>query len=743
MDKKNFLINVSIILIIFFIAIFIRIESTNLNGIPDVEKSFYIMDEEGHPYMYELDSYYNYRLTKNFIEFGYLGDSHINGIEWDSLSYSPPGVPMDYPPLLMYVTAFIYKIINFFGSVSLLTICFWLPMFFSPLAGVGAYFFVKRFTNHIASMITGILMVLAPFYLLRTIPGWFDTDMFNLLFPILIVWFFMEAVHSKTIQKTIFYTFLSSISIFLFSMAWNGWQYLFYIISIFTFIYILWRYINRKPIKDCSIIYLIFAGSSLFFILIFTGYINFIKPFYGLLEFFNLIVVNNVWSPWPDLYIAVSELGRPSIIEVISGLGLIVLAIGIFGVFFIFRIFMDKQMKELYLKRMSWFFYLFLLIWIILGFLSLFKGARFIILLIPPLAICAGVTIGILVEYMGNILHNNRFKNLSYILFIIILVLPQFLTAYDSLEKRAPLANDDLWDSAQWIRYNTPKDTLIISDWSYGHFYSAIAERPVAFDGRSAYIETLPIRKFYNDKLTFNGKIPNTSREYWISRAFSTSDEKLSVGIFRMLSTSGDSAYLILDDLTGNTTKSVMILNDILGLDKNSAADVLQNRYNFTKGQSLEILNYTHPDRVRPFVIVTYDRMIKTGKWDFYFGNWDFNDVQGVNYTYSVGTFNSSNDTINSSNKVHFNPKTGKISWNNSEPSCVVEVADDRIEKRSINKKSNFCIWILWDDKKTVVIDKKFENSLFTKLVLEKRNTEYIKILYKNKKVILWKVTSY
>jgi len=50
---------------------------------------------------------------------------------------------------------------------------------------------------------------------------------------------------------------------------------------------------------------------------------------------------------------------------------------------------------------------------------------------------------------------------------------------------------------------------------------------------------------------------------------------------------------------------------------------------------------------------------------------------------------------------------------------------------------------LLWDNEQTVVIDKKFENSIFTKLVLEKRNTEYIKILYKNKKVILWKVTSY
>jgi dolichyl-diphosphooligosaccharide--protein glycosyltransferase len=53
-----------IILIIFSIGFFLRVESVNLSGIPDNEKSFY-QDQNGLPYMYELDSYYNYRLTEN------------------------------------------------------------------------------------------------------------------------------------------------------------------------------------------------------------------------------------------------------------------------------------------------------------------------------------------------------------------------------------------------------------------------------------------------------------------------------------------------------------------------------------------------------------------------------------------------------------------------------------------------------------------------------------------------------
>ena len=52
-----------------------------------------------------------------------------------------------------------------------------------------------------------------------------------------------------------------------------------------------------------------------------------------------------------------------------------------------------------------------------------------------------------------------------------------------------------------------------------------------------AYIETVPTRKYDNNPFGFNGKSPNTSREYWIYRALSTSNETLSVGILNMIAT--------------------------------------------------------------------------------------------------------------------------------------------------------------------------------------------------------------
>jgi len=740
MSKKSLISTLIAICLILTIAIFFRLESINLIGIPDNEKSFY-QDENGLPYMYEMDSYYNYRLTRNFLDHGYMGDELVNGIEWDLHSYYPPGVPMDYPPLIIYLTSFFYKIINFFANTPLLVVSFWMPLFIGPLAGVAIYFFVKRFSNDVAGLTAGILAVIAPIYLLRTVPGWFDTDMFNLIFPILITWFFMEAVHNDNFKIKTLFTIISSFSLFIFAIAWNGWQYIFYLIAGYTLIYIIWAKFKGKKVKNCFKVFLIFLSSSFILILTFSGFITILKPIYGLIDINKLIGVGKPWSPWPDLYVAVSELQVPSVNEIISDIGLMLLALGFLGIILIFRFMIIKQLKSIYLYGVSKFFYLFLIAWLVIGFLSLLKGARFIILLIPPLAISSGIAVSILLKYLENFIKDKKLIRALSLILIFILIIPQFLVAQDSLNLLKPAVNDDLWNSAQWIKANTTIDTFIITDWSYGHFYSAIAERSVSFDGRSAYIETLPIRKFYGDNLTFNGKIPSTSREYWISHAFSTTNETLSAGIFRMLAYSGDYAYLTLDKYTENTTRSVEILNNILGVNRTSAQEIL-NRYGFNKKQVIEILDYTHPQNEKPFVVITNDRMVNTGRWDLYFGEWDFNKELGGNYTYTVGVTSLNGTVINSANNVTINIENGKVTWKNREPYCFIQIIDNNVDKRYINPNSDFCVILLGDIDKTVVLDKKFENSLLIRLVLEKKDTNCFDSIYKNKKIVVWNVTS-
>ena len=741
MSKKQLIITIAIISIIFLVGFTLRVESTQLPGVPSSEHAYY-EDANGHPYMYDMDSYYNYRLTKNYLEHGYMGDTKVNGREWDFHSYAPSGVPMDYPPLIVYLTAFFYKFVNLFTFVPLLSVCFWLPAFFAPLAGVVAYLFTRRFTNNYGAVAAGILTVTAPFYFMRTVPAWFDTDMFNVFFPILVTWLFIEAVQSENKRLRIVYAVLSAVSMLIFSMAWNGWQYQFYIIITFSIIYVVWRKLKGESVKDFLVIFIIFSVLTLLLVGVVTGFLNVMKFVMGPLQLASLSSTDGPWAPWPDIYVSVSELGIPSFSEIVTGVGISFL-VGIFGFFWILRVMLNKELKEQFLSKMTWFFYLLLISWTVVGFFSLTKGARFIMLLIPPLVISSGIMVGLAVDYLSLLKKSERFnlfqRNKTYITLIslcivLLLTLPAVLSTCETMKILQPLANDDIWNAATWINSNTPNDTVIITDWSYGHLFSAVADRPVAFDGRTAYVETLPSRQF-DSAYPYGSQSPSTSREYWIDMAFSTTNESLSYGIFQMIATSGDRAYITLDKYTKNTTESVEILNNILGLDKGSAKNVLVNEYNLSNNSADDILNFTHPNNPRHFVVVNVG--VK-GSWYFKFGTWNFNTLYMGNYTYSQGNLNFSGNYFVSDNGVTLDSKTGSVTWENETPYCLIKIRNGVIEKSYLNKTSNICILLQMDTKKDVVLDKRFENSLFAKIAVERNNSVYFTPIYENEVVSVW-----
>ena len=744
MKRKDTIIMIISILFIFIVGFLIRLDYATLPRVPSDEKAF-LMDSNGLPYMYELDSYYNYRFTENFIEHGYLGDTKINGTEWDMHSYYPPGVPMDYPPLIVYLAAFIYYLINLFASIPLLTIVFWIPAFIAPLSGIVAYFLVRRFTNDFGAIAAGIFIVTAPMFTYRTMAGWFDTDIFIIFFPLLITLLFFMAVDNRNnFRRGLSFAVFAAFSMFIYSLAWNGWQYIFYFIILFSAIYIIWCNYKGRKVKNYIVVYLTFLIGSLLLIGLLSGFINVYKLFMGPLELVNMS--QNPWAPWPDVYATVSELGRPSLLEIISSVGLIFFS-GLFGFIWMFRVMIDRKLKNSVLYRMNWFFYSFLLLWAVVGFFTLFKGARFIMMLIPPMGVSGGIFIGIVMEYLGKLKNINRFdifkrrKNLVNILAILILIgltIPAAFNANERISHLQPFANDDWRSASEWIHDNTSNDTVIISQWSYGHFFTVTADRPVVFDGRMGYIETLPSRS-YGDAYPFGDKSPGIYRKYWIDKAFSTSNETLSSGIFRMLSSSGDLAYISLNNYTKDSAKSVEILNNILGVNKEAANDLLINNYHLRQEQAESILKYTHPTETHPYVVVTLDRFLFIGNDVFKYGEWDFNKNNGSNITYSNTKFNISNGILNTTDGLKMNMDSGIITWNNKTPYKLITISDNSNTQRIMDNKSDFIVFLQMDDEIAIVMDKNFENSLFTKLVIERKNSTDFEVVYKTNKVYIWK----
>jgi len=535
---------------------------------------------------------------------------------------------------------------------------------------------------------------------------------------------------------------------FLFATAWNGWQYYFYLIIVFSILWLCGCLIKKRPLKKFLSIILTFVLVTFGLLAILTGYLNVIKLVYAPLEFIRISGAQGPWYPWPDVYTSVSELSSANVEGVVSGIGVPLFG-GFFGLLWILRILLNKSLKERYLKSLDWFFYTLSILWILTGFLALLKGSRFIILLIPPLAICTGIMVGLCVEYL-NILKFNMFslitrKRVIYVLtvaVVFLVVTPSVVNISKTLNM-PPGADDNQMDSLEWIKYNTPNSTIVVSGWSAGHLITYAADRPVLMDGRMGYVETLQSRSL--DKgYPFGVKSPSPARDYWVNHAFATSNESLSIGIFRMLTSSGDMAFLTMDEYTKNTSLNVEILNGILGVDNKTALNIMIDRYNLTQNQAETILKYTHPDNPSHYVIWTYFDMLNKGFWIYNFGEWNFNNnTSAASLTYSFNDIHRDVDLITDKSGLIADLNSNNITYKGNVPYCLVEISEGSLKKTYLNQSNDFCVFLMLDKSKSLIISKKYENSLFIKLAVEREDIPYFKSLYENNDSDVWQGQQY
>lgn len=717
--KKDNFIPIFIIFIIFFTGFFLRLESVDMPGLNETEKNNY-MDSNGLPYMYELDSYYNLRLTQNFIKNGHMGDTIKNNKSWDSYSYFPPGRPAEYPPLIVWLAAFSFFVVNLFVSMPLKDVSFWIPLIIGPLAGIVGYIFVRRYAGEYAGFVTGILVVTAPIYLMRTLPGYFDTDMFNIILPFLTILFFSGAIETADKNRRILFICLSAFFMFLFSLAWTGWSYLFYLVLATSILYIILCKIKKIEIKTFLEVLLIFFVISIVLIVLYGG-INAISALiYYPLNFMPFLTGTDIIGGWPNIYESVGELHKPSFDEFVSGVGPITLGLGIFGIFVILSLMLRNDMRSKYLPKLSWFGFILIFTWIIVALVSYSTSIRFGMLLIPPLTIFSGILAGIVIQYMEKSpisISNTNLRTFLSVVLLLIICIPPVVTA-DNYSHKFSVADDDMANAALWIDSNTSNDTVIIINWGYGHFFSQYANRPVIFDGGSQ----------------------NTPRAYWVFRAFTTDNESLSVGIMRMLSSSGDDSYLSLQNNTKNTSLTVEIMNNILGVSKKQARYILIHDYKINQNLAEKILNDTHPSNPSPFVVFTDDDMLYGGAWTFAFGEWNFNTGKKDKHTYSVGYSNNTTSVKKYDNGGVLDLENKKAYVNGTLPYAFTIVNQNNYETIYLNNKSDFYMIFTMDKKRALIINKKYQNSMFIRLILLKQPTNHFKPIYRSNSSVVWEM---
>ncbi len=566
-------------------------------------------DENNLTYFIGYDTYQWVRKTQNVLNNGHPGTSIRDGKPYDDYMLAPVGMQSEEVCSLFYISAFLYKVMNFmFPSLSLEPFLFYIPLFYAVLFLTLLYMFMWRFISPMAAFITTFFIGLNYKIIRRTCVGWYEYDVLSLIAPLLIVWFLLLAFQNKdNFRKLSLYCILAGLVQMLFVITWVGWWFIFLVICAFFLCILLIEYLklakNKYKIVDRHEIYkifkisFIFIISSIIFSLIFLR-INFIGTvFFHIRD--NLFCIGSIFQQniFPNTYFVVSELQPLSASEIATAIyGKPIYFISLFAVICSIFVHRKDNLRNLTLIFLFWFLFM---------YFSSTKAVRFVIYLVMPLGIYLGIFAN---DIKNEIIKRFNYSNmkikvgiaLATLVIIILFLYTILISAFSSSQSIYPNVNDAWHKALNYLKENSSDESIINSYWDRGDIYKYFANRRVIFDGHT---QKRPVI-------------------YWFSKAFLANDEENSLRILKMLNNASDTTYNKLNKTIKNPFKCIVFLENLLSVDKKTAEKLLLEA-SVPKADRQEIINdlYRIP---APAYFITDKSMAPAVSSITFAGNWDF-----------------------------------------------------------------------------------------------------------------------
>ncbi|MDO8510806.1 MAG: STT3 domain-containing protein [Nanoarchaeota archaeon] len=567
-------------------------------------------DEEGTLYLLGIDPYYYYQQTEYVLENGFPGTRiDEEGMIWDDYRLAPLGRE-GYWNFHSWFGAVWHKFLNLFGDFSLMYTFFFVGTIFSALTVIPGFFIGRKLTNNnVGGFFTAFLLAVASFFVARTTGESSDTDVYSVFFPVLITWLFLEALDAQEKRWKIIWISLAGLATGLFAFAWTGWWYIALFIlatMLFQIGYSLlsqWKQLDSalksKEVKESGALLGGYALLIAVFVIIFTGVTDFMRLLSGPFKFINLKAVA-VDSYWPNIKTTVAELNVVSLQNVIATLGgKLLLLLAIVGIMILLL------RKNAHGKREPHLGFL-LALWLAASLFATTKGVRFILQATPIFAIAVGTCLGLFWYYASQWISkelkiNQNITKVTVFLLLALLLISPAKAGYSQAHNSVPSMNDGWYDTLIKIKEEAPENIIITSWWDFGHWFKAIASRPVTFDGGTQ----------------------TSWGAYWVGRSLLANDERSTAGIVRMLNCGQNAAFDELNKVFNDTPKSIQLLNEMVVLEKDAALQKSEQA-GLTGPQATAVVKYTHCDNPPEDYYITSEDMIgKAGVWG-HFGSWDF-----------------------------------------------------------------------------------------------------------------------
>ena len=650
---------------------------SEINQLSNQIKQNYI-GPNGEPYILDLDSHYYWQLTRQYYETGMVYDTILeDGTMIDSFQLAPLGNVRSNQELHPIYTVWTHRLTSWLTGFSLYETFNKMPAIISMLVVIPAFFIGRLFGGNLAGFVGGLIMAMHPAYISRSVAGYSSTDGYNVLFPLLIIWFVLIAFKSTDLWKKVTFASLAGLLVGIFSRTWSAWWFIFVLVMISAIGYIAFivlrkivqnNYEHWSDFKEPGILTGTLILSSVFFATLFSGFqAVFLAPIRVFTGQTGLGIQDAVGQGlWPNVFTTVAELSRPSTMQIIANLGggiiFIIAMVGIvlsllplrswkrseYLIFFGAIVFgfiatttlpMDLAVNQGIDYSIT--FTALILIPILAGFVNLLfkkhevnlviavfasvffvaslftstQGVRFILLIVPALAIALSVAVGRLYHVTKHFFEKNNWnKQIGFIAIILaftIILFPLVEAGQNTGFSRLPGISDGWFDSLTEIKETTDPDTILTSWWDFGHWFKTLAERRVTFDGASQ----------------------NTPMAHWVGKALLTDDENKSVGILKMLACGSRTGFERLAENMHEVDSYSQIsarqfletyraLNEVILLEDNQAREFYLNLGLSEQGVE-EVMNLTHC-QAPPVIFITSNDMIgKAPVWG-HFGAWDF-----------------------------------------------------------------------------------------------------------------------
>ncbi|MFC2136422.1 STT3 domain-containing protein, partial [Bacteroidota bacterium] len=248
---------------------------------------------------------------------------------------------------------------------------------------------------------------------------------------------------------------------------------------------------------------------------------------------------------------------------------------------------------------------LFLSIWFAGTIYASTNGTRFVLLLVPAYAIAVGISLGTFQSILSNLVSkefniNKKIVSGVVVVLLLLLLINPIKAADRTAKGEIPSMNDGWYTSLTKIKNNSSENAIITSWWDFGHWFKAIADRPVTFDGGTQ----------------------NRPQAHWVGKILLTADEEQAIGILRMLDCGANNAFDETNKKYDDTEDSVDVVYEIIAMEKEEAKTYLLAQ-EFSENETDTILSYTHCEPPEAFFITSGDMVGKAGVWA-HFGSWDF-----------------------------------------------------------------------------------------------------------------------